>query len=93
MLKTLSKDEKLQEEYMAREKAIMDKYSALSEAEEKGIEKGREEGREEERKKREEEKKETAINLYKMGLTIDQIAQATRLDKEKLKEILKDVER
>ena len=40
MLKTLSKDEKLQEEYMAREKALMDKYSALSEAEEKGIEKG-----------------------------------------------------
>jgi predicted transposase/invertase (TIGR01784 family) len=40
MLKTLSKNEKLQEEYMAREKAIMDKYSALSEAEEKGIEKG-----------------------------------------------------
>ena len=36
MLKTLSKDEKLQEEYMAREKAIMDKYSALKEAEEKG---------------------------------------------------------
>ena len=40
MLNTLSKDEKLQEEYMAREKAIMDKYSALSEAEEKGREKG-----------------------------------------------------
>ena len=74
MLKTLSKDEKLQEEYMAREKAIMDKYSALSEAEEKA-------------------KKEVAINLYKMGLTIEQIAQATGLDKEKLKEILKDVER
>src|SRR6056297_500865 len=36
---------------------------------------------------------ETAINLYKMGLTIEQIAQATGLDKEKLKEILKDVER
>src|SRR6056297_671538 len=51
MLKTLSKDEKLQEEYMAREKAIMDKYSALIEAEEKGIEKGidigKEEGKEE----------------------------------------------
>ena len=78
MLKTLSKDEKLQEEYMAREKALMDKYSALSEAEEKGEIKG---------------KKETAINLYKMGLTIEQIAQATGLDKEKLKEILKDVER
>ena len=78
MLNTLSKDEKLQEEYMAREKAIMDKYSALSVAEERG---------------REEEKKETAINLCKMGLTLDQIAQGTRLDKEKLKEILKDVER
>ena len=82
MLKTLSKDEKLQEEYMAREKALMDKYSALIEAEEKGIEKGREEGRE-----------ETAINFYKMGLTIDQIAQGTGIDKETLKEILKDVER
>ena len=44
-------------------------------------------------KAKEEGKKETAINLYKMGLTIEQIAQATSLDKEKLKEILKDVER
>jgi len=78
MLKTLSKDEKLQEEYMAREKAIMDKYSALSVAEERGRKKG---------------KKEDAINFYKMGLTIDQIAQGTGLDKEKLKEILKDAER
>src|SRR6056297_1612086 len=39
MLKTLSKEERLQEEYMAREKALMDKYSALSEAEEKGARK------------------------------------------------------
>jgi len=38
-------------------------------------------------------KKEDAINFYKMGLTIDQIAQGTGLDKETLKEILKDVER
>ena len=42
---------------------------------------------------KEEEKKETAINLYKMGLTLDQIAQGTGLDKQKLKEILKDIER
>ena len=90
MLKTLSKDEKLQEEYMAREKAIMDKYSALSVAEERGFEKGRKEGKEE---GREEEKQETAINLYKMGLTLEQIAQGTGLDKEKLKELLKDVEK
>ena len=36
---------------------------------------------------------EVAINLYKMGLTLDQIAQGTGLDKQKLKEILKDIER
>ena len=56
------------------------------EGREEGIEKGIEKGREE-------EKKETAINFYKMGLTLDQIAQGTGLDKETLKEILKDVER
>jgi len=38
-------------------------------------------------------KKNRPCCLSKMGLTIDQIAQGTRLDKEKLKEILKDVER
>ena len=63
---------------MAREKALMDKYSALSEVEEKGIEKG---------------KIEDAINFYKLGLTIDQIAKGTGIDKETLKEILKEVER
>jgi predicted transposase/invertase (TIGR01784 family) len=50
----------------------------------------RKEGKEE---GREEEKKETDINLYKMGLTLDQIAQGTGLDKETLQEILKNVER
>ncbi|MEA1885356.1 MAG: hypothetical protein U9N62_12695 [Thermotogota bacterium] len=47
-----------------------------------GIEKGIERGKE-----------ETAINFYKLGLTIDQIAKGTGIDKEKLKEILKEVER
>ena len=42
---------------------------------------------------KQEAKTEVAINLYKMGLTIEQIAQGTCLDKEKIKEILKDVER
>jgi predicted transposase/invertase (TIGR01784 family) len=51
-------------------------------AEEKGIEKG-------ERKKA----IETAINFYKLGLTVDQIAKGTGLDKKTLKEILKNVER
>jgi predicted transposase/invertase (TIGR01784 family) len=36
---------------------------------------------------------EDAINFYKLGLTINQIAKGTGIDKEKLKEILKDVER
>jgi hypothetical protein len=49
--------------------------------------------RESELAKMAEEKNETAINFYKMGLTLDQIAQGTGIDKEKLKEILKDVER
>jgi len=42
---------------------------------------------------KEEAKTEDAINFYKMGLTFEQIAQGTGLDKQKLKEILKDVER
>ena len=47
MLNTLSKDEKLQEEYMAREKAVMDKYSALSLAEERGEKRGERKGKNE----------------------------------------------
>src|SRR6056297_2426548 len=72
MLKTLSKDEKIQEEYMAREKALMDKYSALSEAEEKG-----------ERKKA----IETAINLYKMGLSLELISKYEGLSILELEQI------
>jgi len=55
-----------------------------------GREEGRKEGREE---GREEGIQETAINLYKMGFKLEQIAQGTGLDKETLEEILKDVER
>jgi hypothetical protein len=38
MLRTLSTDEKLREEYLAREKAIMDHYASLKAAEKRGEE-------------------------------------------------------
>jgi predicted transposase/invertase (TIGR01784 family) len=78
MLKTLSKDEKLQEEYMAREKAIMDKYSALSEAEEKGIEKG-------ERKKAIEASKK----MIQDGLSLEFISKYEGLSIHELEQIKK----
>ncbi len=46
MLKTLSSDEKLREEYLAREKALLDYYSAFDEAQRRGEEKGFEIGKE-----------------------------------------------
>jgi predicted transposase/invertase (TIGR01784 family) len=81
MLKTLSKDEKLQEEYMAREKAIMDKYSALSVAEERGIEKG-------ERKKAIEASKK----MIQDGLTLALISKYEGLSISELEQIKKKME-
>jgi predicted transposase/invertase (TIGR01784 family) len=78
MLKTLSKDEKLQEEYMAREKAIMDKYSALSEAEEKGIVKG-------ERKKAIDASKK----MIQDGLSLELISKYLAISIQELEQIKK----
>jgi predicted transposase YdaD len=93
--KTVKKIERILEEKDPTEvkKMITNLERVIKREQDQRYNEGRQDGREEERKEREEERKETAINLYKMGLTIDQIAQGTRLDKEKLKEILKDVER
>src|SRR6056297_865616 len=94
MLKTLSKDEKLQEEYMAREKAIMDKYSALSVAEERGREKGREEGKEEGREEGREEKTEKAlINFYNKGIPVETIAEGLEITKERALEIIEEAKK
>ena len=90
MLKTLSKDEKLQEEYMAREKAIMDKYSALSVAEERGREKGREEGREEgERNKAIEASKK----MIQDGLSLELIAKYEGLSIAELEQLKKEIKK
>jgi predicted transposase/invertase (TIGR01784 family) len=86
MLKTLSKDEKLQEEYMAREKAIMDKYSALSEAEEKGIEKGIVKG---ERKKAIDASKK----MIQDGLSLELISKYEGLSIQELEQIKKEIEK
>ncbi|MFW6248534.1 MAG: Rpn family recombination-promoting nuclease/putative transposase [Bacteroidota bacterium] len=90
MLKTLSKDEKLQEEYMAREKAIMDKYSALSVAEERGREKGREEGKEE---GREEKTEKALINFYNKGIPVETIAEGLEITKERALEIIEEAKK
>jgi predicted transposase YdaD len=79
---------------MAREKAIMDKYSALSEAEEKGIEKGidigkeigKEEGREEgERKKAIDASKK----MIQDGLSLELISKYEGLSIQELEQIKK----
>src|SRR6056297_405195 len=90
--KTVKKIERILEEKDPTEvkKMITNLERVIKREQDQKYNEGKEEGREE---GREEEKKEVAINLYKMGLTIDQIGQATGLDKETLKEILKDVER
>ncbi len=85
MLKTLSKDERLQEEYMAREKAIRDKYSALSTAEERGRKEGREEG---ERLK----SLKTSRRMLEDGMPLNVISKYTELTIEELEKLKKDIE-
>ena len=93
MLKTLSKDEKLQEEYMAREKAIMDKYSALSVAEERGIEKGKEIGKEEGREEGERNKAiKTSKRMIQDGLSLEFISKYEGLTIVELEQIKKELE-
>jgi predicted transposase/invertase (TIGR01784 family) len=85
MLRTLSTDEKLREEYIAREKAIMDHYASLKAAEKHGVEIGEEIG---EKRGIELGKIETAKNLYEMGFSLEKIAEASKIPMEKLKKIL-----
>lgn len=53
-------------------------------------EEGREEGREEERARVMEEKKQLILKQYKMGLSIEYMAEINGLDVEYVKNILKD---
>jgi len=80
MLRTLSADEKIREEYLAREKAIMDHYASLKAAERHGIELGREEGIEI-------GKIQMARNLHMMGISLEKIAEACEIPVEKLRQL------
>ena len=73
MLKDLSADEKLHEEYLAREKAIMDHYASLKTAEKRGIEKG---------------KLQTAAQMLKDGMNIELVCKYTGLSEEVIKKAL-----
>jgi predicted transposase/invertase (TIGR01784 family) len=77
MLRTLSSDEKLREDYLAREKAIMDHYASLKTAEKRGIELG-------------EEHKAVKIakQMLKDGMTVEIICKYTGLSEEKIKRVI-----
>ncbi|SHI08689.1 Rpn family recombination-promoting nuclease/putative transposase, partial [Clostridium grantii] len=74
----MSNDSEQREIYDMRAKILKDKVSALNKAKEEG----REEGREEVAIK-------VAKNLLKMGLTLEQVAEASELSVEKIIEIKK----
>lgn len=76
MLKTLSADEKLREEYLAREKAIMDHYASLKAAEKYG---------------RDERNMEIATQMLKDGMNIEMVCKYTGVSSEKLGKLLKNV--
>jgi predicted transposase/invertase (TIGR01784 family) len=67
-------DPEAMEYHRLREKSIRDQVNALNHAKSEGKAEGKAEG-----------KKETAINLLRMGLSVEQIAQATGLSAEEVK--------
>ena len=82
----LSEDEKMRKLAELREKAIMDEKDIFRAGEDKGMKEGIKEGiKEGERKKT----IEIAKELLNMNLSIEQIIQATGLEKEKIEEIRK----
>ena len=72
----LSQSKKDRELYFLREKSIRDEISALSKAKEEGIEQGIQQN-----------KKEIVLNLYKLGLTIEQISVGVCLSIDEVKNI------
>jgi predicted transposase/invertase (TIGR01784 family) len=79
MLRTLSADEKLHEEYLAREKAIMDHYASLKAAEKYGEERGEKRGVTL-------GKLQTAAQMLKDGMSIELICKYTGLSEEIIKQ-------
>jgi len=91
MLRTLSTDEKLREEYLAREKAIMDHYASLKAAEKHGIEIGEARGIEIGKADGIEMGKiETAAQMLKDGMSIDLVCKYTGLSEKIIRQALKN---
>ena len=81
-LEKLSADEKAKLEYEAREKAIRDYNSQMGSALRRGMKKGIETGL-----------KQSALNLKKMGMSEEQIAQAVDRDIDVVKEWIREGEK
>lgn len=79
MLRTLSADEKLREEYLAREKAIMDHYASLKAAESEGIELGIERG-----------KLQMVAQMLKDGMSIDLVCRYSGLSEEIIQKAIQE---
>jgi predicted transposase/invertase (TIGR01784 family) len=89
----LQKNSTFRQEILKREEILREEASALASAQNWGIDIGLKQGIEiGNAEGRFEQKRETAIELLKLGLSLDQISTATRLnikEIEKLKEIEK----
>ena len=81
----LSANDKERMKYEDRRAALLDKVSALENAEEKGIEIGKEIGKKEGEKNK---AIEVAKNSLKAGLDIDTISSITGLDKNEIEKLL-----
>jgi predicted transposase/invertase (TIGR01784 family) len=91
MLRTLSADEKLREEYLAREKAIMDHYASLKAAERYGREEERAENiriLQEERAGNASKLKTAMTILLEQGVSIENIALAYQMTPEDVRHFL-----
>ena len=77
-------DKKAQELWRLREKAINDEFSALNNAERKGIEKGKAEGLAEGEFKK---AKETAKKLLSRGMGISEVAEITGLSEREIEKL------
>ena len=90
-LLNISGDEAERHAAQQHEMYLQDQLAINNEKFEQGIEKGREEGREEGKEEgREERNIEITRNLIKLGMSNDQIAAATGLSLEKIKELKND---
>lgn len=91
-LEEVSKIKQLRRIAELKDKAIRDEKNALAHATEDGIniglERGRKEGIEEGERKLKDEKIEIAKRLLKIGLTIEQVTEVTKLSKKEVEKIM-----